>query len=481
MVVALVAAFLGTSELHDNSFLTHLATGRLLLDEGIGQLWGGMPDPYTFTSGGRNWVVQSWFASLLYATSDELAGAAGIRLLTAVTCGAIGVVAWRLTRPAASLIPRVALVGAVLTIGATTWSSRPFLFGLLCFALTVLAAEGGLDPRWLIPIGWFWVNTHGSFPLGVVAIALLAAGRLLDGERPDTELRTLKWAVGGIVVGGIVNPVGPSLLVFPIAMLGRSDVLSNIIEWQSPDFSDTWARVFLLMVLAGIVAIARRPSYRAAIPMAVFLGASLVAMRNANVAVLAFLPGMAGACAGLGSIDGSERRPILRSAAVVLAVATPVLVVAACMPGDVDLRGYPIAALGYAEENGLLEGGANVATQDYVGNLLELEYGRSAASFIDDRFELHDRRLIDDYATLQGGLPDWQDALARHDVDVVVWERESALGALLLESADWRVVYDDTTAAVPDGVEPAEWARAVDEKPFLVACRAASEECKKLT
>jgi hypothetical protein len=270
------------------------------------------------------------------------------------------------------------------------------------------------------------------------------------------------------------------LLVFPIAMLGRSDVLSNIIEWQSPDFSDTWARVFLLMVLAGIVAIARRPSYRAAIPMAVFLGASLVAMRNANVAVLAFLPGIAGACAGLGSIDGSERRAILRPAAVVLAVATPVLVIAACMPGDVDLRGYPVAALGYAEENGLLEGGAHVATQDYVGNLLELEYGRSAASFIDDRFELHDRQLIDDYATLQAGSPDWQDALGRYDVDVVVWERNSALGALLLASPDWRVVYDDTTAAMPDGVEPAEWARAVDEKPFLVACRTASEQCNEL-
>jgi hypothetical protein len=188
-IVVFVAAFVGTGELHDNSFFTHFATGRLLLHEGLGQLWGGMPDPYTFTSGGRNWVVQSWLASLLYAGSDELAGAAGIRLLTAITCGAIGLVAWRLTRPAGSLIPRVALAGAVLTIGASTWTSRPFLFGLLCFALTLLVAEGGLDPRWLVPIGWFWVNTHGSFPLGVVAIVLLALGRRLDGERPDTELR----------------------------------------------------------------------------------------------------------------------------------------------------------------------------------------------------------------------------------------------------------------------------------------------------
>src|SRR5687767_7206738 len=99
-VVVLIAALIGTSELHDNSFLTHLATGRLLLDEGIGQLWGGMPDPYTFTSGGRNWVVQSWFASVLYAGAEDVAGAAGIRVLTALTCAALGALAWRLTRSA---------------------------------------------------------------------------------------------------------------------------------------------------------------------------------------------------------------------------------------------------------------------------------------------------------------------------------------------------------------------------------------------
>jgi hypothetical protein len=479
-IVALVAALIGTAELHDNSFFTHLATGRLLLDEGLGQLWGGMPDPYTFTSGGRNWIVQSWFASVLYAGSEELAGAAGVRLLTAVTCAALGALAWRLTRPAASLIPRVALVGAVLTIGASTWTSRPFLFGLVCFALTLLVAEGGLDPRWLVPIGWFWVNTHGSFPLGVVMIALLALGRRLDGERADTERRALEWSVAGIVAGGILNPVGPTMLVFPITMLARSDVLAQIVEWQSPDFADTWARVFLLMVLAGIVAVSRRPSYRAALPMAVFLGASLLAMRNANVAVLALLPGMAAASAGLGSIDGGERRPMLRSASVVLAIATPVLVVSACLPGDFNYQGYPTPALEFLDENGLLRGGARVASQDYVGNLLELDFGRDAHAFIDDRFEVHDRQLIDDFAELRAGRPEWQDVLDRYDIDVVLWQRNLPLGSLLLESADWRVVYDDTTAAAPEDVDEAEWVQIVEEKPFLVACRTASEQCAAL-
>ena len=47
--------------------------------------------------------------------------------------------------------------------------------------------EGRLDPRWLLPIGWVWVNSHGSFPLGVVLLVVAAVGpapgRTLAGPR----------------------------------------------------------------------------------------------------------------------------------------------------------------------------------------------------------------------------------------------------------------------------------------------------------
>jgi hypothetical protein len=341
----------------------------------------------------------------------------------------------------------------------------------------VLVAERGLDPRWLVPVGWVWVNTHGSFPLGIVLLVLLAVGRKLDGEHPAAELRALRWSVAGIVAGGLLNPVGPALLSFPVALLSRNDLLSNIVEWQSPDFADTWTRIYLLMVIVGVVAIARRPSFRAALPFAVFLGASLLAMRNIHVAMLVFLPGVAGALAGLGSLDGTERRPILRPMVAVLAVAIPVLTITASIPGDFDSRGYPANALEFLDERDLLRGNAAVATQDYVGNFLELELGRDAAAFIDDRYELHDRELAEDYFVLNSGRTGWDEVLDRRDVDVVVWERDSALGSVLLASGDWRVAYDDTTAEVPDGVDEAEWQRMIDVKPFVVVCRAEFDAC----
>ena len=56
------AASIGLSRISDNSFMTHLATGRLICGR------HGIPshDPYSFTAHGSSWVVQSWLASLLY-------------------------------------------------------------------------------------------------------------------------------------------------------------------------------------------------------------------------------------------------------------------------------------------------------------------------------------------------------------------------------------------------------------------------------
>jgi hypothetical protein len=55
------------------------------------------------------------------------------------------------------------------------------MIGLVLMAVLLIAAEDGVDPRWLVPVMFVWVNSHGSFPLGIVALGLLWAGRRLDG------------------------------------------------------------------------------------------------------------------------------------------------------------------------------------------------------------------------------------------------------------------------------------------------------------
>jgi len=103
-IVAFVGWLIGLSGLSDNSFLTHLATGRLIWDT------HHIPhsDPYTFTATGKTWVVQSWLASVLYGAVDRVWGASGLLLLMGALCAALAALLWALTSRAESLIPRLA-------------------------------------------------------------------------------------------------------------------------------------------------------------------------------------------------------------------------------------------------------------------------------------------------------------------------------------------------------------------------------------
>jgi hypothetical protein len=437
-VIVLAGLFVGLSPLDDNSFFTHLATGRLILSG------HSIPthDPYSFTAPGHAWVVQSWLASVLYAGAERAAGAAGVVLLVGLSAMALAAIVWVLTRPAEMVTGRLAVAAVVIAVGAGSWVERPLLFGLLALGLTLLAAEGRIDPRWLVPAYWFWTNVHGSFPLGLLALALLATGRRLDGGSPSIELRALRWAVLGTLLG-VVGPLGLHVLTFPVELLRRQNVLHDVLEWQAPRFEVAGQRAFLLEIALVIVALTRRPTWRLALPAAIFIPAALLGARNVVVASLVLAPGLALGAAGLGTIRGDERKPVFRVAMVTL-VVLGLLASAGRLGGQtVRLRPYPVAAVTWAEQHAALGVDARVVTQDFVGNYLEVRLGTAVRTFIDDRYDMFPTEVVDDYTTLLKAGPGWQDVLRRWSATSVLWERRQPLAELLIVSPAWHVVYSD--------------------------------------
>lgn len=123
-------------------------------------------------------MVQSWLASWIYATLDAVGGGTAIRLFIAGVSGVLLLTLWRLSKPAGGLLPRVALVSVAGTVGLLWWNERPQILGFLAFALIAMVVTEERHP-WLVPLFAFWVNVHGSFPLGVAFV-----GAMLSGPRP---------------------------------------------------------------------------------------------------------------------------------------------------------------------------------------------------------------------------------------------------------------------------------------------------------
>ena len=433
----------GVGALYDNSFFTHLATGRLIVDSGFPRV-----DPYTFTSAGESWFPQSWLASVLYAGVEELGDGRALRILFGLTSAALAALGWTLTRPAGTALRRGLAVAPFLAVGIFSWTHRPYLLAYLCLAVTLLVAQRQLDRRWLLLAGWVWLNAHGSWPLGLAAAATLWVGRRLDKQDAGAERDAFTWLGLGLLLGS-VNPYGPRLLTFPFVALERREVFAEITEWKAPTFDEPGQLAFLLAIAAAVVAIRLRPSWRAVVPTVAFTAAALVSVRNLHVATIVVLPIVA---EGLRA-EPRPLPPLLRRAVPALgAVVGVVSIGITSQPPAFDLDIYPAAGFRFLEDNDISPTTSRIVTLDFVGNWLELEYGDAANVFIDDRFELASEELVDDYLDLLNGDPSWQEVLDRYDPDAVVWAQDRPLAALLAESDCWEIAHrdDDFVVALPE-------------------------------
>jgi len=458
LAFALVGFVVAAGVMTDNSLLTHLATGRLILDD------GSVPsvDPYSRFGSGDAWTVQSWLVSVLYALLDRIGGPAAVRVFHGATGAIIGLGLWALSAPARRTTVRVGLAAGPLVVGVGLWSPRPLLVGLAALVALLLVIQED-RPGWLlVPLLWVWGNAHGSFPLAVGLVTLIVAGQWIDERKlPIDRLRLLGWAVLGTVVAA-VGPIGVDLLLFPLRVVGRRDAMTGVVEWEAPSYGSVGELTWLAVALLPLLAARRGSAWSRLVPAIAMSLAAALALRNiapAAIVVAAMVaPAFAGPVADRRSLrpvppDRSTARPVARLARIIGVTAGTALVVAvatvATGPG-LDLVRYPVTEVDLLDDAGLVaDDDIVVVHREAVGNYLTFRFGDRASVFVDDRFDFHDIELLADHRDLLAGR-DPRAILDRRGADVVLWEVDRALADWLVEAKEWTV-------------------RAGDE--WLIACR----------
>ncbi len=472
LVVVLAGFVIGAAALADNSLLTHIATGRLILDQ------GSVPstDPYSGPSLGLPWTVQSWLVSVVYATAERLVGPEAIRLIHGLVAAAVAGGLWQLTRPVGRPLDRFALVALPLLLGLGFWSPRPLMFGLLGMVALLQIIELRRPPILVVPLLWLWANSHGSFPLAFVLLGTMFLGAWADERAagrsgPPAEYRN-RWRstvvpaipgplaqlpfpgpetwrlfhLGLLAAAGAaaaaIGPLGFRVLTFPFQLLGRREALDGVIEWQSPTFSTPWELLTLTLLPLMAVAARRGAGWRALGPSLVFFASALMATRNVAVASIVITVLMAPSLhTTWATIKPDAVNLFSRTLSKAAIVGLPVTAAAVMIIPALDLTWYPEEEVDFLEERGLVptvDGGPVVLHREAVGNYLTFRYGADAAVFIDDRFDFHPQDVIDDHRVLlEGG--DIADVLDRRNAQVVVWQADDRLSDWLAEDENWGI------------------------------------------
>ena len=444
-----VAAFgllglrLGLRPIGDNSAFVHIRTG---IDIVAGR---GIPrtDPYSFTAAGREWVVQSWLASVVYGLAERLGGLEGVVLLNGLLYGALAAVLALLARTGVAWRTCMA-TSIAIGLGLGLWAPRPLVFGLLAFAATLLVVERARAPWLLVPIAWVWVNTHGSFVLAGVwfLVVVVVGGR---ARRPELMRYSAFW-LGGVLLGAL-NPLGPKLLAFPLTLLTKSENFTRVVEWGPPTFRSPFGIVGLVAIVALVAVLAagrrRVPAADVAV-VAVFLALGLYSQRNLAPAAVVIAPVLGRALAAAAAADhpsGSVRvsgsaapeiphrtKGVDRAFAAVIAAAALVFVAVAATSEPLDLDDTDPPPLTIPGDD------VRLLTTDVDAGFVILRDGRDANVFMDDRYDMYPTEVVADYVKLYDGSTESLELLDNYGITIVDWPEDLPLTAILEASPEWR-------------------------------------------
>ena len=429
-------------------------------------------------------VSMEWLGGLLFALAGRVCDWNGIVLIAAIV---IATCYWLLHRQLLAegcdaILASVLVLVAMLAC-SIHWLARPLVFThllVLVYAWQLRWFQKGrvsaqqlflLLPALMI----LWVNLHGGFALGLVLLAMHAAGSSLTALRRSASWdkpRVLTILLFVCSAGSLVNPHGWHLHFYILDFLRSPELSAVTSEFASPNFHTVGMRGFQVMLfLLTAVLLVIRPKLDATDVLLVggWGYFALFSARNVPIFALVVTPLLAqwiseflqvnrnawwfrfyyGWASQIIPRDGSAGVAFIVAAVVcvtlimakpVIAGGPPVLVT------DFPADRYPTEAVSYLREHPARVHGEMFGLSLWSG-YFEFSFPEHKP-FIDSRADFYGLNLFQDFRIANGPKPGWQEVFARHNVGWTILPPQHSLNRILEMRPDWLLVFSNQQALV---------------------------------
>jgi hypothetical protein len=448
----------GYTEMQGSDMWWHVAAGRELLQTRTP--W--MVDDWSYTAHGADWLNHEWLSDIIYYAWVSLWGVESLvywKWLVIVATFAI--LQRALARETGDPLAALVCAGMAAAIAAPFLDVRPHLYSLLNFSILLYLLLGRKARPWVLaPLFLVWVNLHGGFFFGLMALGILVF------PWREFNLANLRGAilVGLVcVVAAAFNPSGVGTFLYPLKYaFDESSPFRTLGEWLSPFqpggiraplfFFFMWAP--LLALLYALPQVRRQTGipFEGLALTALTLAMALTSRRfiplfGMSLAVL-LAPLLALALARL-----NARRVGAALGALALVLAAVRLQPYPLSSGPafhylVAEYSYPVDTLDFIETNNLQ--GKVFALYNWGGYLHWRTDGRMKV-YIDGRADtLYDDDTFNTYRRILRSNPGWMAELEATKPDFILWPHLQKDGQAklkeLLESGRWRPVYRDSVS-----------------------------------
>jgi hypothetical protein len=420
-------------------------------------------DPYSFTAAGTPWIAYEWLGEIVLAWMYRLGGVVSLCVFL-IAVGSIILLSLYWLATVRSGNSKAAFISTLFlaSLAFASFTLRPQMFGYLFLILTLLVMEkfrqGVSWPLWALPLIFLaWVNTHGSFIIGIGVVGLYLVTGLFSFQLGSvqaiewTRKQRLQLETALLFCLAVlpITPYGTQLAVYPFDMAFSQPInVANVNEWRPMPFELVGGKIFLgLVVIFFLLQMFYRFSWRLE---ELLLVAGGTAMACVHVRfILLFVP----FCAPVFATMLARWVPAyMRQKDKYIANAVLMAAVIAAMIHYFPKRAaldktvaatYPVAALDYLRTHPIR--GKMLNYYGFGGYLVFA----GQPVFIDGRGDLYERSgVFSDYIHLNEFEPGSLGVLRNYRIEECLLGTKQSLAAVLSVTPEWRRVYRDDTSVI---------------------------------
>jgi hypothetical protein len=415
-------------------------------------------DNFSWTATGSPWMDHEWVAEIPFYLAYKAFGLRGLYGFSFFLASAVLVLiltrASKVTGDAKNAFT-VAVFCVLLTV--VSYGPRMLLFGWI-YMLTMLMAldafrKGATKAIWILPpLFLLWVNSHGSWMIGLVVFFLVAASGFVQFEIGNVEAQRwtkdqMRWlAIVGLlcIVALFINPYGYKLVTYPFDMAFHQQLnIEHVEEWASVDFHNARGKVVFLTVAAIIAClVSSRKKLLLAELLLLLLGmySGLTYIRFLFLLAILASPFLSARIRLFPPYDPKIDKPWLNLAFMLVVIGIIVWRFPSEAKLNADLeKQFPAKSIAYLQQHNIRD---RVLTHYLWGGYIE-RFAPEVPVFVDSRVDIFEYNgTLKDYLDLIG-LKEPLAILDRRQIQYVYFKPDDHLVYLLRHTGGWDVLYQD--------------------------------------
>jgi hypothetical protein len=463
--IVLVVVRLAERNLPDPDIWWHLRNAQYLFTH------HALPnvDTYSFTVAGQPWMNHEWLAEIPYYLAWRALGLEGIEILMLVLLETIFLLLVYLSYQRSHHIKASILAcWFAVALGTVNFGPRTVLFGYLYMVILLIILErfharGGRVVWILSPLFCLWINTHGSWSLGMLIFGLFIGcgmmqgqwGNLMARKWSGPEMRKLVIVYATTCATLFVNPYHYQLVTYPLDMAFRQKLnIASVSEWVSVDFHGPRGKVVLiLLALLFCSAIISRYHWRLT-DLAFILFAFYCGLNYDRFLFLAGIiaaPIVAEMATFVPPYQPEIDKRWLNAAIIfgILAFVTYRFPTTADLEEQIALE-YPAEILPFLNAN---QFPGHTLNYYNWGGYLEWQ-APQLKTFVDSRVDIFEHAgVFGDYLKAHG-LADPEGVLDQYQIQYVLFPNQQPLTHLLESSPQWKVIFRGQTTTMLERAGP---------------------------